>query len=223
MINLIIKDFKIIKKIIIFGVIYAFIIAFIGTKNVQEGILNQGFSMFYTIFMTYFSIVTANGYDEKNKANYCIRSLPISSGDIVISKYLAVAAYTIFYYSIFGIAILISNGVLSANSTAFDYKIFAVTLIISMLVFGIQYPFYFKYGAKFLQYFRTIGFLLIFIVPNILTKIIKSIDKEKVMRSIDWINNNQQLCIVILTVIAACITLVTIMCSIKVFDNKEII
>jgi len=223
MFNLVLKDFKIIKRIMIFGCIYGFILAFMGAKSIKEGNLNQGFAVFYTLFMTYFSILYANSYDEKNKANFFLRSLPIPKGDIVISKYLAIAVYTVFYYVIFAAAALISNAVLSVNSTAYDIKIFIIILIINLLVFGIQYPFYFKYGSKFLHIFRIIGFLLIFILPNAINKIIKSVDKENLIGILNWINENQQIFTLILTLMAAVIILVTMLLSIRIYSNKDLV
>jgi len=223
MINLILKDFKIIKRIIFLGIAYGFLLAFIGTKSIMEGTLNQGFSTFYTLFMTYFSLIYANGYDEKNKANFFIRSLPISKGHIVISKYITIAAYTIFYYVLFSISVLISNIVLSGNSTVFDYRIFIIILVVNMVVYGLHYPFYFKYGAKFLQIFKMVGFLVIFIIPSVFTRMIKSIDKNRVIEFVNWTKDNQQIFAGFLLLIAAAITIITALLSIRIFNNKDMV
>ena len=223
MIRLVLKDFRIIKRILLLGIIYGFVLAFIGTKSIMEGTLNQGFSTFYTLFMTYFSIVYANGYDEKNKSNFFIGSLPISKDHIVISKYLTIAAYTLFYYGLFTIAVTISNIILSGSSKAFDYRIFGVIFLINMVVYGLHYPFYFKYGAKFLQIFKMVGFLVIFIIPSVFTRMIKSIDKNRVIEFVNWTKDNQQIFAGFLLLIAAAITIITALLSIRIFNNKDMV
>ncbi|WP_055668553.1 ABC-2 transporter permease [Desnuesiella massiliensis] len=221
MFNLVLKDFKLIKKVLILGGAYAILLAVIQNLNEEVGFFSQGFSGFYTIFMTYVSFTYSNGYDDKNKAYMFINSLPVGKSIVVISKYLSIVCYSIFYYMFFSLCCFIVNLFTSSPLKAFDFLIMIIILLINLLIFGIQYPLYYKYGTKFLHMFKLVGFFIIFLIPNIITKLAKTIDQNTFLNTLQWINNNAMLSMLVFGIIVILITFAALNASIKIYSNKD--
>lgn len=221
MFNLVLKDFKLIKRIVIFGGAYAILLAVVQGFNEELGFLSQGFGGFYAIFMTYVSFTYSNGYDDKNKAYMFINSLPIDKSKIVMSKYLSIACYSIFYYMFFSLCCFVVTLFTPSPSKAFDFLIMIIILFINLLIFGIQYPLYYKYGTKFLHMFKLIGFFIIFLAPSSILKFIKTTDQTTFLNIFHWINNNFMLSMLIFGIIVMLITFAALNASIKIYTNKD--
>ena len=221
MFNLVLKDFKLIKRIVILGGAYAILLAVVQGFNEELGFFSQGFSGFYTIFMTYVSFTYSNGYDDKNKAYMFINSLPIDKSRVVISKYLSIVCYSIFYYMFFSLCCFAVNLFTPSTTKAFDFLIMIIILLINLLIFGIQYPLYYKYGTKFLHMFKLVGFFIIFLIPNIIAKLVKTIDQNTFLNTLQWVNNNPMLSMLIFGIIVMLITFITLNASIKIYTNKD--
>ena len=221
MYNLIIKDLKLLKKIIIFGGGYGILLAVIQGSNEDAGFFSQGFGGFYTIFMTYASFVYSNGYDDKNKAYMFINSLPIDKPNIVISKYLSLVFYSTFYYIFYSLNCFIVNLFTHSTSKTFDVRVLCILLLINLLIFGIQYPLYFKYGTNYLHIFRLVGFFIIFFIPSAITKLANAIDKNVLLNIFQWINSNAVLSMSFFGLTVILITLLEINASIRIYNNKD--
>lgn len=83
MINLIFKDFMIQKKSALISLVIIFVWAFL-----SEHVTGS----FYVVapgLITYFFLLTACGYDDKNKSDMLFNSLPVTRIELVIAKYLS--------------------------------------------------------------------------------------------------------------------------------------
>ncbi len=230
MTGLIYKDFKSIKKLLLFGVAYGVLLAFVQNSAIKEGgeigikISIGGFAMFYTVFMTYFSITESNRVDEMQKAHFFINSLPVSKDTVVFSKYLNILFYTFYYFILYIIFSLAVNMINKVYINVFDYKILLITIMINLILFSIQYPLYFKYGNRFLQSSRIIGFFIIFILPKAASKLVNKIIKTEVLSGLlTWIRQNNILVMLMFIILTIVIVITTLNLSIKIYKNKDFV
>jgi len=105
--------------------------------------------------VTYMLVITACAYDEKNKADVMLNSLPLKRLHIVLAKYLSVFIYLVICTVIYMvITILISLTGLPVKVYPVSLAGLAGGLFAVSLTTGIYFPFYFKFGyikSKFLN------------------------------------------------------------------------
>jgi len=213
MINLILKDFKLMKKIVIIGMIYM-IFVIVGSFMLPIEMGNIMYCLLI-IFMTYLSVLYADGYEEMNKGYLILASLPIRRHFIVASKYLALA----LYYIIYSIMPLIILGIAStiAGRGFKTYSLFMIILsfIVLGIVYSIYYPIYYKFGYKALKVYKILVFVFIFLVPKWIVEIIKSSSVPA------FIDNKVILLIAMFVVIG--ILCLSYAVSAKIYEKKELI
>jgi len=141
MFNLILKDILIQKRNFLFGVVYILIMIL----SFQE----MGSPMFVTSVMafSYIMVMSACAYDEKNKSDVLLNSLPLNRGTIVMAKYISLfvfAAVAIAYY-------IFLSGVI--KGLELPLKVYPVslegiiaTLFALIIISGIYFPIFFKVG-----------------------------------------------------------------------------
>jgi len=141
MFNLILKDMLIQKRNFLFGIVYLLIMVL--------AFQQIGSSMFVAsvIPLSFIMVQSACAYDDKNKSDVLLNSLPLNRSTIVIARYISTfvfAAISIVYY------ILISG---IAKVLELPFKIYPVSLegiigalFASVLVSGIYFPIFFKVG-----------------------------------------------------------------------------
>lgn len=221
MFNLILKDFRNIKRILILGIIYSiFFFSVMRNFNEVKGI-NFVIITLYTLFMTYFSISSADWKEEINKSSMFINTLPLSKKDIVTAKYLSIIAYTLFYYLICYVPTLIYNKDIFKEYLGLGIKNLIICLIINMILFSLYYPLYFKHGTNFLQKFRFIGFIGIFLITSALEKVVKTIDVKSLTEIFNWLEGNEILMVIMAILVTFIITVLTLNASIKIYSNKD--
>ena len=98
MFNLILKDILIQKRNLLFGVFYILIMIF--------ALQQAGSAMFAASVMvfSYIMVQSACAFDEKNKADVLLNSLPLSRSTIVTARYISTfvfAAISMGYYLLF--------------------------------------------------------------------------------------------------------------------------
>lgn len=161
MLNLVFKDILIQKKSFLVAILYGAVFTFtFSNTNTPETIFIAVPSVIGYLFVTY-----ACAYDDKNKSEIMLNSLPISRKDIVLSKYLSIILY-----------VLIGVCISFIFTTSFKYLGFGhinrfMTLedvvgaiIVISLLSSIYYPIYFKFGylkSKYLSTFMLVGTLFI--------------------------------------------------------------
>lgn len=136
MYNLILKDILIQKKIILLS--FAYIVFF---AIAMQG---AGMVMYPTALtaITYMLVLTSCAYDEKNKADVMLNSLPLKRANIVLAKYLSIIVYivigTVAYWLITTLIALIG---LPVKVHPISLEGLAGGLFAIGLINGVFYPF----------------------------------------------------------------------------------
>lgn len=221
MLNLIIKDILIQKKSIIYALLYT---AFMSIS--MSSAFPSGFGLYVMcpMVITYLFITVAVQYDDKNKSEVIINSLPLIRADIVMSKYIST-----FVFGFLGISCSIFVGFLgnAIGLSMFHGSISLlniVLVIMSICTFSsIYYPVYFKFGVTKMKIFTIVIFMIFFFVPmNAMNYVIENPNNFFVQRFNYFINNNSSLTINSLAVITGLIFfLISLISSIHIYNNKE--
>lgn len=163
MLNLLYKDLLIQKKTFVFALFYIVFLTFI-FKNSPFSTTVYAMS---TVTVVYLLTSSAGAYDEKNRSEVFLNSLPVRRREIVFAKYLGT-----FLYTAFGLAgTALSVAALKAVLPSFPVGSpglpdVAVALAGAVLLNSVYYPLCFKFGALKVRLFQLILFLLIFFLPS---------------------------------------------------------
>jgi len=141
MFNLILKDILIQKKTFLFGAVYIMIIILsfqqIGSPMVPASI----------IALTYVMTQYACAYDDKNKADMLLNSLPLGRDTVVAARYLSTfvfLAIAVVYYIV--LAGIISVLRLPVRVYPVSFEDIAGCLFSSIVMTSIYFPVFFKVG-----------------------------------------------------------------------------
>ncbi len=224
MIQLIKKDILMLRKTLLFAIIYPaiFILSF---QSMGSAAI---FSM-SVIAVTYILILTAVAYDNKNKSDILLNSLPIGRARIVLSRYLSIYVFSaigIVYYFIFYILIKISGFPLKLYPVTF-VEVFIV-LFAATLLNSIYFPIFFKLGYIKSKIINFVLFFAVFFGISTAVSFIKDISKNGsdfskfILSIIDTINSLSSFQIVIcIFMIMIIIFAISYMLSMKFYKNRE--
>jgi ABC-2 type transport system permease protein len=221
MFNLVIKEFLVQKKTMLYGLIYIIFSAF-AFQNVMP---NGG--AIYTIspyVIVYLFVVYSCGYDDKNKTDIIFNSLPVKRDDIVISKYLAV-----FFFAAFGI---ICSAVLGLFATytgiaGINRLITANDIVIVLsggLIFtSIFYPLYFKLGMIKMKFVNIFLFMILMFFPSFLAEYAASHPQSAAVIYITSLLSNTPAWVLqwLLLIAAFIMLLISVLISIHIYKNKD--
>lgn len=87
MYNLVVKDILVQKKQLIFAFVYILLIM-VAFQSMGEAMFSAG-----VIAFTHMLLLTSCAYEEKNKTDVMLNSLPLKKSTIVLAKYLSVFVY----------------------------------------------------------------------------------------------------------------------------------
>lgn len=141
MLNLIIKDILIQKKTLLYAFLYT-IVAATGFFTMNDsGIFLYVLS---PIGITYMFIYYAANYDDKNKSEIILNSLPLKRDEIVISKYISA-----FLFASIGIIYSILIDFIGRKTGLLHTMSISLLDIVSVIAFvcilsSIYFPVYFK-------------------------------------------------------------------------------
>ncbi|NLM72656.1 MAG: ABC-2 transporter permease [Clostridiaceae bacterium] len=177
MFNLVVKDILIQKKRVLFALLYIIfmVIAF----------QNMGLVMFTVgvTACTYMLIMTACAYEDMNKSDIMMNSLPVKKSQIVAAKYLSVFVFfimgTLAYAAFYGVVKLtgIPLGISPVNMTNLISGITSVCFIS-----GIYLPIFFKVGYVKSKIINFVLFFSVFFGASYLVTILQE------SMSIPWLN-----------------------------------
>lgn len=219
MYSLVLKDCLIQKKTLIFGVLY-----FIFFTFVMQGVELVIFPAALTAFV-YMAVISACAYDDRNKADLMLNSLPLKRSDIVIAKYISVICFivvgSIMYVAVTTVVSLIGMpvNVYPVTAEGFVGALFGISFINC-----IYFPFFFKLGY---MKSRFINFLLFFTFFFGISGAVKLIMKYK---DTVWLQNTKnyfttlsdmQIIGMIIGLIVVMITL-SLVLSLKVYKNRDL-
>lgn len=220
MINLVLKDILIQKKIFIYALLYAAfsVLAFPNTMTARGAYMFGGMSIAYLL------IIYSNGYDEKNKSEIILNSLPVRRDSIVTAKYISVILFFILGAVITGIAGAIVTALNIMPSMRFMQLSDVLGIFISVgLMYSVYYPLFFKFGSLKLKIFNIVLYMLFLFVPNIIITMVQENPNDNIVRKImSIIESSPTWMLQAFTAIAIMIVFVISMeISIKIYRNKE--
>ncbi|MFT5873288.1 MAG: ABC-2 type transport system permease protein [Clostridium sp.] len=221
MLNLIIKDILIQKKTFIYTLLYTiFASAFFSSL----GPSGFGLYMLSPMATTYMFITLAVSYDDKNKSEIILNSLPLKREDIVISKYISIFAFAIlgFIYSILIGFIGKTTGLpmFTRSISLFDI----VFVLTSVCIFSsIFFPVYFKFGNIKMKFFNVILLMLIIFLPTFAIEYATKNPNNVIVQKINYfITNTSSFTQNSLAIIVGLIIfLLSLMISIRIYNKKE--
>ncbi|MDO7786637.1 ABC-2 transporter permease [Desulforamulus aquiferis] len=216
---LILKDLLIQKKIIALSIAYVifFIIAMQGT----------GFVMYATAItaLTYMLVMTSCAYDEKNRSDLMLNSLPLKRTSIVIAKYIS-----IFVYVVMGtIAYVLTTTVIYLTGLPIKYSPVSLEgfiggLLSICIINCIYLPCFFKFGY---QKSRILNFLLFFSFFFGITSVVNYlfVNREAAwaqgIKSYFQTYTDGQILILVIGLII-CMLTASLILSIKIYKNKDL-
>lgn len=221
MLNLIKKDILIQKKTFLYTFLYT-----IFASAVFSSMGPSGFSLYVLSPMvtTYMFITLAVQYEDKNKSEIVLNSLPLKRDDIVIAKYISMFVFAIlgFTYSITIGFVGIATGIpMFTRSISLLDIIFVFT---SAAIFSsIFFPVYFKFGFVKMKLFNIVLMMLIFFLPNIAIEYVSESPNNILVQKLNYfINNTSSFTQNSLALtIGLIIFLTSLMISIRIYNNKE--
>jgi hypothetical protein len=214
MLSLILKDVLIQKKYLLVSVLYALFFSFCFQSNT---------SMIFTMIPTmipYMLILGACGFDDKNKSEIMLNSLPIDRTNLVISKYLSSLVFIFMGILLAFVFTTLLNfsGFIHMNRLMNLEDVLSVTIGILIIV-CLYFPCYFKFGYQKSRYFLVAMFLLVF---GTATMLISNIIKTPI-NFMAYLNNQPDwLVTTFIIVIVLIILLVSMFLSIKFYANKDL-
>jgi hypothetical protein len=213
MFSLVLKDILVQKKYVLFSIGYAFFFTFVFKA--------MAFTMIPCI-VAYMLILGACAYDDKNKCELMLNSLPINRTILVISKYLST-----FVFIFAGILLTFASTTI-LNLTGFTHFNRLMNLedilgsIIGVLLLACLYfPLFFKLGYQKSRYFLVAVFLLFFAGTTALSGVISKGNTPPSF--IIYLNSQPNLLIgTFIAIVAFIILLISILLSIRFYTTKDL-
>lgn len=221
MFNLLLKDLFIQKKIVLFGILYC-IFALFAFKDIYPS--GGALYVLAPIAFNYILLTTASNYDDKNKNEMLINSLPVNRDDIVISKYLSIFFFsfiTIICASIIGIICRLIGLSIIGRIVSLDDILIVIS--VTAIMYSVYFPLYFKFGTMKLRLFTILLFMLVLFVPNFITEYTMKHPNDNLVKNIlSFISNTQPIYLKLLILIVTIILLLTsIFLSLSIYKKKQ--
>lgn len=218
MFNLVIKDIVVQKKSIAFAVLYiAFFI--VALQSVGE--------MTFTCAITAFSYILVMGgfaYDDKNKADIMLNSLPLKRYNIVLAKYISLFIFVAIGSVIYFILEMVLRG------TGFPFKTYPITIeafigaiFAVSIMHSIYFPVIFKLGytkAKVINF--VMFFVFFFGISQLINYIYVNKNTGFVRKVLAFFESRSDYLIVLaITAVAALLLLISYTISLRVYKKRE--
>jgi len=217
MFNLVIKDIVIQKKNFLLTFFYTVFFSFTFSSFKPIGL---GLYVLAPIVVSFMFISNAANYDDKNKCELVLNSLPIKRADIVISKYISIFLYVIISitYSVLIGFIGKTAGLSIYNISISSFNI--ISVLTSICIFScIFFPLYFKFGIIKIQMLILIPFMLIFSLTVLAIKY--AIENPNNILVQKLTNTSIFTLNFLALVICLIILLISLMISIRIYKNRE--
>lgn len=218
MYNLIIKDILVQKKTVLFSLIYI-LFFFVVFKGLGAGMFTAA-----VVAFTYMLVQTSCAYDDRNKSDIMINSLPVKRSSIVLSKYLSVYVFmflgTVAYIVFSNIIQLIGLplGIYPLTLEGIAGGVFAVTLLNSIYL-----PALFKVGyikSKILNFVLFFGFF--FGASSLVNMVMQNKDNALVQTFITFFNSLSEFSVILLMVVILILIIgVSFSLSVRFYKNRE--
>lgn len=195
--TLIIKDFMILMKKIYFWIpllimSVTFNIVGVITLQDQKEIIPIMQVIFVSLGGVWVFILGIMGMlGEENRTDMMVRSLPISSEEIIKGKYIFSVLIFLFYFLFGRVAAAIYLMVLGKFSLqALNFMQIIPAAVVYVLIISIYLPSYYKFGYLKMKIVNTLLYMTAILLPNVITGWIKRLDKAMVLSVLSNISEN---------------------------------
>lgn len=216
MLHLIIKDIRIQKKTFLLVFFYSIFMFFVFEQSDAQ----KPIYIITGLIIAYMFVLRAAFFDEKNKSEILLLSLPIKKHYIVIAKYLSAFVFcTIGLILSGGIGTILYMTKTLQNLPLIHFiDIFATFVSIGILI-SIYYPLYFKFGSVNTRLLNVFWFLLAFSIPNSIAKILA---ENENIPLISFLKNINPLGLsLFVTFILIILLMISLFISLKIYTNKD--
>jgi len=132
----------------------------------------QGAPVAANVAVVYILLLNSFAYEDKNKSEIMLNSLPISRSDIVLAKYLSILVYmglaTVSYISS---NLIVKALGISVNIVQLSLEGMTAAFLAVALMTSIYLPIFFKFGYIKARLFNLLIFLLFFFGPPLLVNV----------------------------------------------------
>jgi ABC-2 type transport system permease protein len=224
MFNLLIKDIIVQKKTFWYLLFYIPVLLLVLSSTTMAADIATALYATCTCFIGYLLIAGACSYDEQNRSEVFLDSLPIRRKDIVLSKYLSIFVYAVIGLAA-GIVIVMINNIFGLGEIV-RYpagKDLLGALCGIVIIGATYYPLYFKFGSIKTRLLNVIVILAIFLIPAGLMWLVEKYSQgaaynmlTRVLSSPDWLQ------VVVSGVVFLMIFMVSLAGSLRIYENKDI-
>jgi len=218
MYNLVVKDILVQKKQFVFYFAYILLIIF-AFQGLGEAMFSAG-----VVAFTYMLVMTSCAYEDKNKADVMLNSLPLKKSTIVLAKYISVLVYFILGTVAYTILMsIVGNMGFSIRIYPLTLESFCGGLVGVSLLSGVYLPIFFKVGYIKSKIFNFILFFGFFTGFSVLVNILNDYQDSALSKSIaDFLQNTGDGVIAAIILVIAFIFLsVSYFISLKFYKNRE--
>ena len=216
MLHLIIKDILIQKRTFLYALLYTIVASTGFFTMINSSIILYVLSPMAIIYML---ITYAASYDDKNKSEFILNSLPLKRNQIVISKYISA-----FVFAAIGIIYSLTIGFIGSATGILLSMSISLSGIVSVLAFtcifsSIYFPICFKFGGVKANQFILILIMFITFLPllafanknnNILQRMYHSIISATSL-SLNYMA----------LIVGLIMFIISLMVSLWIYNNKE--
>ncbi|MGB4505308.1 MAG: ABC-2 transporter permease [Syntrophaceticus sp.] len=224
MFNLLIKDLIIQKKTFWYLLFYIPVLLLVFSSTTIAADIATALYATCTCLVGYLLIAGACAYDEQNRSEIFLNSLPIRRKDIVLSKYLSIFVYAVIGLAV-GIVIAMINNLFGLGEIV-RYpagKDLLGALCGIVLIGASYYPLYFKFGNIKTRFLNVIVILAIFLIPAGLMWLVEKYSQgtaynllTRVLSSPDWLQ------VVVIGVVFLMIFAMSLASSLRIYENKDL-
>jgi len=216
--HLIMKDFRILKTIIIISIIAGLLFSYISSRVPTEYgspiILSYGI-----IILGYIGLMFAGQKEIRAKSDIIFNSFPVKRNEIVKAKYMSIILYLLL---ISGIVYIGSNvfAILASNGTTTGARLREILFVLGLFVLflSVYLPFEF-YNIGKVQVFNSIFYILLILLPNLVRKYVNEIVNSKIFRTLMKLDFNT------FTMVLLGVSIISYVISLNIskgiYDKKE--
>ena len=220
MFNLIVKDFLVQKKSVLFSFGYCIFVLLFFSHNQA---LNNSIYIMAAAAVSYMLLQGAAYADEKNASAIILNSLPLSRKNLVLAKYLTLVAYLAMGLTFSGIIGFILPITINFPVRPITVADVTVSIISVGIMASIYLPLFFKFGNNIIRLVNVALFMLTFFVPGIIIAQLKNQPSGFLGQLIDVLRNLPGWLVTLgALTITGIVLSVSMAISLRIYNNKDL-
>ena len=224
MLNLLIKDLVLQKKTLWFLLFYIPIFLLMLHSTTMDADIATVLYATCTCLIGYLLVAGACSYDEQNRSEVLLNSLPIRRKDIVLSKYLSIFVYALIGFAAGIVVALLNNFLGLGDMVRYPAGKDLIGALCGIVLIGASYyPLYFKFGSIKTRLLHVIVILATFLIPAGLVWLVDKYSQGTAYNLLthflsipDWLQ------VVVVGMVFLLIFVVSLMGSLRIYENKDI-